>query len=115
MQRLTWRGIALHAGKLPGYPASHGCIRLPFEFAQRLYGLTRIGMTVVITKHAATPRLAPAPNISPVDPAANLAPMQWNPAAAPAGPVEARLSRPQRSAATPAQIASTGPNGQAPW
>src|SRR3546814_12301464 len=38
MQRLTWSGIAMHAGNLPGYPASHGCIRLPLDFAERLYG-----------------------------------------------------------------------------
>jgi L,D-transpeptidase catalytic domain len=45
MNRLTWSGIALHAGQLPGYPASHGCVRLPKEFAERLYCVTRLGMT----------------------------------------------------------------------
>jgi lipoprotein-anchoring transpeptidase ErfK/SrfK len=40
MERLTWSGIALHAGNLPGYPASHGCVRLPLEFARLLYGVT---------------------------------------------------------------------------
>ena len=49
MQRLTWKGIALHAGKLPGYPASHGCIRLPHKFSELLFGQTALGMTVVIT------------------------------------------------------------------
>ena len=49
MQRLTWSGIALHAGNLPGYPASHGCIRLPAPFAESLYGVTKLGLTVVIT------------------------------------------------------------------
>lgn len=48
MQRLTWGGIALHEGKLPGYPASHGCIRLPGAFAKRLFGMTRSGFRVVI-------------------------------------------------------------------
>ena len=62
MQRLTWRGVALHAGQLPGYPASHGCIRLPRGFAQRLFGVTKLGMTVVITDRAVTPRIAPTPN-----------------------------------------------------
>jgi len=52
MQRLTWGGVALHAGKLPGYPASHGCIRLPFEFARRLFEVTNFGMTVVIAAEA---------------------------------------------------------------
>lgn len=52
MQRLTWDGIALHAGKLPGYPASHGCVRLPLAFAKLLYGVTRPGLTVVVTDDA---------------------------------------------------------------
>ena len=43
MQRLTSKGIAMHAGDLPGYPASHGCIRLPNEFAKLLYGVTELG------------------------------------------------------------------------
>src|SRR5688572_25927129 len=42
MQRLTWGGVALHAGNLPGYPASHGCIRMPHDFARLLYGVTRL-------------------------------------------------------------------------
>src|SRR5262245_38610582 len=48
MQRLTWSGIALHGGSLPGYPASHGCVRLPFDFAARLFETTRLGMRVVV-------------------------------------------------------------------
>src|SRR5580700_2318076 len=48
MERLTWGGIALHAGGLPGYPESHGCIHLPSEFAQLLFGISPNGMTVVI-------------------------------------------------------------------
>jgi hypothetical protein len=48
MQRLTWDGVAMHAGNLPGYPASHGCVRLPYEFARRLYEVTSDGMTVVV-------------------------------------------------------------------
>ncbi len=55
MQRLTWDGIALHAGHNPGYPASHGCIRLPYAFARRLFDLTSIGTQVSVT----TDRLAP--------------------------------------------------------
>lgn len=49
MQRLTWKGIAMHAGDLPGYPASHGCIRLPRGFAKLLYGVTELGTPVRIT------------------------------------------------------------------
>lgn len=48
MQRITWSGIALHGGALPGYPASHGCIRLPFEFAARLFDLTQLGLRVIV-------------------------------------------------------------------
>ena len=47
-QRLTWKGVAMHAGNLPGYPASHGCVRLPMEFAKRLFQVTPMGGTVVI-------------------------------------------------------------------
>ncbi len=50
MQRLTWDGIALHAGHNPGYPASHGCIRLPYAFAQKLFAMTRIGTLVEVTQ-----------------------------------------------------------------
>lgn len=54
MQRLTWDGIAMHAGRLPGYPASHGCVRLPTDFAEKLYKVTTEGTTVIVTdrKHA---------------------------------------------------------------
>jgi hypothetical protein len=55
MNRLTWSGIALHAGQLPGYPASHGCVRLPKAFSALLYGVTRVGMTVVIADDASQP------------------------------------------------------------
>ncbi len=48
MERLTWDGIALHAGKLPGYPASHGCVRLPPAFAAKLYEITQVGTPVII-------------------------------------------------------------------
>jgi hypothetical protein len=48
MQRLTWSGIALHGGPLPGYPASHGCVRMPFDFAERLFDLTQMGMRVIV-------------------------------------------------------------------
>jgi hypothetical protein len=49
MQRLTWSGIALHGGVVPGHPASHGCIRLPQDFATKLYGMTKLGTRVVVT------------------------------------------------------------------
>jgi hypothetical protein len=55
MQRITWSGIALHAGVLPGYPASHGCIRMPYAFAEHLFELTKLGMRVVVTPHDVAP------------------------------------------------------------
>lgn len=50
MQRITWDGLALHAGRLPGHPASHGCVRLPRAFAEKLYGITKLGARVVISE-----------------------------------------------------------------
>jgi hypothetical protein len=55
MQRITWSGIALHAGALPGYPASHGCIRLPHTFAEQLFDLTKVGMRVVVVRSDTAP------------------------------------------------------------
>ena len=55
MQRITWNGIALHGGPLPGYAASHGCVRLPFGFAEKLFDKTRIGMRVIISPNDAAP------------------------------------------------------------
>ncbi len=55
MERVTWGGVALHAGNLPGYPASHGCVRLPRAFAQQLFGITHLGTTVIIADHNSVP------------------------------------------------------------
>src|SRR5471032_1810153 len=55
MQRITWNGIALHGGPLPGYAASHGCVRMPFGFAEKLFGKTRIGMRMIISPNDAEP------------------------------------------------------------
>jgi hypothetical protein len=55
MQRLTWSGIALHGGPLPGYAASHGCVRMPYEFARRLFDTTRLGMRVIVAPGDAAP------------------------------------------------------------
>src|SRR5215216_3619615 len=55
MQRITWSGIALHGGVLPGRPASHGCIRLPFDFAERLFDATRVGMRVIVAPRDVMP------------------------------------------------------------
>ena len=55
MQRITWNGLAMHGGPLPGYAASHGCVRMPYGFAQKLFDKTRIGMRVIISPNDATP------------------------------------------------------------
>jgi lipoprotein-anchoring transpeptidase ErfK/SrfK len=57
MQRITWSGIAMHAGVVPGHPASHGCIRLPMAFAVKMYGWTRMGARVIITPGDVTPAI----------------------------------------------------------
>lgn len=97
MQRLTSYGVALHGGDLPGYPASHGCIRLPREFARLMFGVTRLGMTVVITSGAAVPRVAPAETLlrgrsEPISGSA----ATWRPEAARTGPVSIVISAADR-------------------
>jgi hypothetical protein len=101
MQRLTWGGVALHAGHLPGYPASHGCIRLPLAFAEHLFATTGLGTAVVVadaktfapsivspgfllvggTPPSATDQGAPTPSIA-----------GWFPERAPAGPLTILIS-----------------------
>ena len=55
MQRITWNGVALHGGPLPGYAASHGCVRMPYGFAESLFDKTRIGMRIIISPDDAEP------------------------------------------------------------
>jgi L,D-transpeptidase-like protein len=63
MQRLTWSGIALHGGPLPGYPASHGCVRMPFAFAARLFDAARLGMRVIVAPTDTVPVEIAHPNL----------------------------------------------------
>ncbi len=65
MERLTWSGIALHGGVLPGHPASHGCIRLPYEFAERLFGVSTLGMRVIVAPADAEPVAIAHPALFP--------------------------------------------------
>jgi len=101
MQRLTWSGIAMHAGHLPGYPASHGCIRLPFAFSEKLFSITDTGVTVVVTRRAAAPSASDRPASillgSRVDPGSRPSPQyvgktMWDPKRSPSGPVNFLLS-----------------------
>lgn len=98
MERLTWDGVALHGGTLPGYPASHGCIRLPHAFAKLLYGETRLGTVVVVTDSPELPRFVPAPTLETQAPDA--APtadgVTWFPERAPQGPVTVVISASDR-------------------
>jgi hypothetical protein len=55
MERLTWSGVALHAGNLPGYPASHGCVRLPMDFSAKLFGITHVGTPVIVANAKSAP------------------------------------------------------------
>jgi lipoprotein-anchoring transpeptidase ErfK/SrfK len=74
MQRITWSGVALHEGVLPGYPASHGCIRMSHDFAQKLWPITNLGVRVIVAHHElapvdfAHPKLF-APKLKPSEPA----------------------------------------------
>jgi hypothetical protein len=107
MERLTWGGIALHAGGLPGYPESHGCIHLPTEFAQRLFDISPNGMTVVIGTEQTAPEqvahpgyLAPVNFVGgrPIEPE-TFAPKEderWQPELSPSGPVSIVLSQASR-------------------
>lgn len=95
MQRLTWYGIAMHAGNLPGYPASHGCIRLPLAFAKLLYGITNLGLTVVITNDALVPEVSPQPPLTrrdDLDEQRDDTAFTWHPERSPTGPVSIVVS-----------------------
>ena len=104
MERLTWGGIALHAGGLPGYPESHGCVHLPSEFARLLYAISPAGMTVVIANDATEPRPVSHPGyLAPVSftggkPVEGMAlspgeDERWEPELSASGPVSIVLSR----------------------
>ena len=100
MQRLTWDGIALHGGHLPGYPASHGCVRLPQAFAEKLFGITHFGDSVVVANAKASPASVVHPAVlAPVTsggeaahPELSAYEVYWNEAASPEGPVSILVS-----------------------
>jgi len=103
-QRLTWDGVALHAGGLPGYPESHGCVHLPSEFARLLFDASNMGMTVVVAEEGSAPAPVVHPGaVIPVDPVSGAStailpladgqPYNWHPERATSGPVSMVLSR----------------------
>ncbi|TMA92307.1 MAG: L,D-transpeptidase [Deltaproteobacteria bacterium] len=101
MQRLTWGGIAMHAGQLPGYPASHGCVRLPVDFAEKLYSVTEIGTTVIIADNESGPGTTTKPGLlfaGDIGQAVPAGAVVWQPEKAPEGPVSVILSAADRAA-----------------
>jgi hypothetical protein len=106
MQRLTWSGVALHAGKLPGYPASHGCVRMPYDFAQLLYGEFSMGLTVVVSDAKSFPATVANPGLfAPIDTKGELATapsrngkyFDWHPELATEGPISILVTGADRS------------------
>jgi hypothetical protein len=102
-QRLTWDGVALHAGGLPGYPSSHGCVHLPSVFAEELFGVSPMGMTVVVVDARTAPvEVVQAAAVSPVNPVTGQAEVaarlgesetfRWQPEKSPTGPVSLVMS-----------------------
>ncbi len=103
MERLTWTGIAMHAGDLPGYPDSHGCVRLPLEFSKLLYTVTDKGGTVIIADETSAPRETVHPGmifsqVTPPSAEASLAAgdFTWTPQKSASGPVTILVSEPDK-------------------
>ena len=103
-ERLTWDGVALHAGGLPGYPSSHGCVHLPSAFAADLFAITPMGMTVVVVGGPSAPAEVDHPSsFAPVDPKTGAddeeprlaagEEYRWEPERSPSGPVSILISR----------------------
>src|SRR5439155_6416708 len=97
MERATWGGIALHAGDLPGYPDSHGCVRLPLEFSKLLFGVTMKGATVLIADSHSAPAETVHPGLFFSQKGQESEPIaagkfDWNPDTSPTGPVSLIVS-----------------------
>src|SRR5437660_10929092 len=97
MERVTWGGIALHAGDLPGYPDSHGCVRLPLEFSKLLFGVTMRGATVIIADTHSAPAETVHPGLFFAHGGEESEPMaagqfEWSPDKSPSGPVSLIVS-----------------------
>lgn len=90
-ERLTWDGVALHAGALPGYPSSHGCIHLPYDFSKLLFGITHKGTTVVVTNDGPDVHVSSNHQVAFQSGAATK--FTWNPEASPEGPISLLFSK----------------------
>ena len=103
MERVTWGGIALHAGDLPGYPDSHGCVRLPLEFSKLLFGVTMKGATVIIADDRSAPGETVHPGLFFTQSGQESEPetagkFEWNPDKSPSGPVSVIVSSADKTA-----------------
>jgi len=103
MERVTWGGIALHAGDLPGYPDSHGCVRLPLEFSKLLFGVTMKGATVIIADQHSAPVETAHPGLFFARSGQESKPeaagqFEWNPDKSPSGPVSVIVSSADKTA-----------------
>ena len=95
MERLTWGGVAIHAGNLPGYPESHGCVHIPLDFAKQLYAVTSDGTTVIVAEHKSGTASTAGPGLLfAMTPSEAIAPggTIWQPEKALAGPVSIVVS-----------------------
>ena len=97
MERVTWGGIALHAGDLPGYPDSHGCVRLPLEFSKLLFGVTMKGATVILANQHSAPPTTVHPGLFFSKSGEESEPIaagqfDWDPDKSPTGPVSVIIS-----------------------
>jgi len=103
MERVTWGGIALHAGDLPGYPDSHGCVRLPLEFSKLLFGVTMKGATVIIADGHSAPAETVHPGLFFTQGGEESEPIaagkfDWDPDKSPSGPVSVIVSSADKTA-----------------
>lgn len=94
-ERLAWGGVALHAGNIPGYPSSHGCVHLPYEFAKRLFSVTELGGTVIITDDASSGAVSKGHRIQFVEHEES-SEFHWAPHDSPSGPVSILFSSADR-------------------
>ncbi|MFC7338953.1 L,D-transpeptidase family protein [Haloferula chungangensis] len=93
-ERLTWDGVALHAGGLPGFPSSHGCIHIPYEFSKQLFGITHTGTTVLVTNDS--PDVHVSNEHSMAFQGGESSDFSWTPEASPSGPVSLIYSKPDQ-------------------
>ena len=108
MQRITWNGLALHGGPLPGYAASHGCVRMPYGFAEEMFDKTRIGMRIIISPTDAEPVDFSDPSLLVPDPeAVAAAPARAETLASAATQAAAAADEAKTVAATAAQEAKS--------